>query len=268
MTATAASAVPTSNRRGPKTPEGRARAAMNALRHGLRARRFLLLPEEDPAEFAGFAESICAAYAPEDPTERHLVEGIAVAMWRELRADRLEAETLADIPPAEAGRGCGSDLIGRPEHRAGIATVLRYRAQAQLELRRALGLLLAHRRAKAQARPPAADEAPPPAGEEVKICTNELPPESPPPEMPPRATLRTAARRRRDPLDDPLLHRLGRDPDQVLPVPPLHPSMWPWMQRLASSDPASWQGLQPYRRVPGLPPEDWHRCQPPPSPPA
>jgi hypothetical protein len=259
MTAIAAApAALTPSRRDPRTPEGRTRAAMNALRHGLRAQRFLLLPEEDPAEFAGFTESVRAAYAPEDPTERHLVEGIAVAMWRELRADRLEAETLADIPPAEEGRGCGSDLIGRPEHRAGIATVLRYRSQAQLELRRALGLLLAHRRAKEQRCPP--------AEEDNEICTNELPSEDPPP-LPPRVALRTAARRRRDPLDDPLLRRLGRDPDQVLPVPPLHPGLWPWMQRQASPDPAGWQGLRPYRRIPDLPPEDWHRCQAPASPP-
>ena len=46
------SAAPVRARRGPKTQEGKARSSMNALRHGLRARSFALLPEEDPAEWA------------------------------------------------------------------------------------------------------------------------------------------------------------------------------------------------------------------------
>ena len=37
---------------GPRTPEGKARSARNALRHGLRARSFALAPDEDPAEWA------------------------------------------------------------------------------------------------------------------------------------------------------------------------------------------------------------------------
>ena len=37
---------------GPKTPEGKARSAQNARRHGLRACDFLLSPDEDTAEWA------------------------------------------------------------------------------------------------------------------------------------------------------------------------------------------------------------------------
>jgi hypothetical protein len=36
--------------RGPKSATGNARAAHNALRHGLRARRMVLLDDEHPAE--------------------------------------------------------------------------------------------------------------------------------------------------------------------------------------------------------------------------
>ena len=62
--------APTSpKKRGPKTPEGKARSSMNALKHGLRSKRFLLLPEEDPEDFASFVSDIRAAYGPEDAVE-------------------------------------------------------------------------------------------------------------------------------------------------------------------------------------------------------
>ena len=38
---------------GPATPEGKARSALNGTRHGLRGATFALLPDEDPAEWAG-----------------------------------------------------------------------------------------------------------------------------------------------------------------------------------------------------------------------
>ena len=38
--------------RGPKTPEGKAQSARNALKHGLRAQRFVVVGNEKAAEFA------------------------------------------------------------------------------------------------------------------------------------------------------------------------------------------------------------------------
>lgn len=144
-------------RGGPKTPEGKARSAQNALRHGLRASRFLLLPHEDPEAFRDLVLELRRVHAPADPIERELVDAIAVAMWREGRADRLEAEALADIAPAEAARSCGTDLTGQPA-RAGLATLVRYRTAAQAEHRRALLLLEQHRRLRRAAREAAARE--------------------------------------------------------------------------------------------------------------
>jgi hypothetical protein len=43
--------------RGPKTLEGKARSAQNALKHGLRAEKYVVLPEEDAAESAGHEPS-------------------------------------------------------------------------------------------------------------------------------------------------------------------------------------------------------------------
>ena len=44
------------------------------------------------------------------PAEEKLVTALAVAMWKEIRADRREAEVLAAIPPLAPGRPCGGDL--------------------------------------------------------------------------------------------------------------------------------------------------------------
>jgi hypothetical protein len=50
--------------RGPKTPEGKARAAQNALKHGMRAQKYLVLPEEDAGEFAGLEAALIEELAP------------------------------------------------------------------------------------------------------------------------------------------------------------------------------------------------------------
>ena len=90
-----------------------------------------------------------ATYVPQDPVEVHLVEGIAVAQWRELRADRVEADVMCDIRPAFSGRSHGTNLVARDDARAGTATALRYRSQAQLEVQRATALLRRHRQDRA-----------------------------------------------------------------------------------------------------------------------
>ena len=68
-------------KRGPATPEGKARARMNALKHGLRARSFGLLPEEDPAEWALHLAAVHAGLGPCEPYEEQLSTAVAVAMW-------------------------------------------------------------------------------------------------------------------------------------------------------------------------------------------
>src|SRR4051794_32604541 len=83
--------TPSPTKRGPRTPEGKARSAMNALRHGLRARAFALLPGEDPAEWAEHLRDLRCGYRPVDAAEEKLVTALAVAMWKEVRADRQEA---------------------------------------------------------------------------------------------------------------------------------------------------------------------------------
>src|SRR3954467_266822 len=92
---TAAASTPAPNKCGPKTPEGKARSAMNAQRHGLRARTFGILPGEEQAEWAQHLAELQAGYGPIDDVEPKLGEAIAAAMWNEIRADR----TLAEVWP-------------------------------------------------------------------------------------------------------------------------------------------------------------------------
>ena len=140
-------AAPASKKRGPRTPEGKARSAMNALRHGLRARCFALLPEEDPAEWAEHLADLRAGLGPVDAAEEKLVTALAVAMWKEIRADRQEAEVLAAIPPLGPGRPCGGDLQ-QPQHALSLSTAVRYASAAGMATQRAQRAFLAHRKAK------------------------------------------------------------------------------------------------------------------------
>ena len=82
----------------PARPRARRARRMNALRHGLRSRAFGLLPEEDPAEWAEHLADLRRDLAPADPTEEKLVTALAVAMWKEIRADRTEAGVLTAMP--------------------------------------------------------------------------------------------------------------------------------------------------------------------------
>ncbi len=108
------------------------------------------------------------------------MEAIAVAMWRELRADRIEGENMVRNRPAEPGLSHGTDLAC-PLSRASLATALRYRTQAQMELRRATDLFWRHRKARLAGLLDAAEESEAaPAPEAPAPCTNEFPGEPAP----------------------------------------------------------------------------------------
>jgi hypothetical protein len=143
-----ATVVPLPKKRGPNTPEGKARSRQNALKHGLRA-KLLPLPLDggDAGHFRELADGLRGTYRPEDDAEAGLVDAIAAAMWQEIKADRLEAEALA----AMAGDGRpfhGGLLLDSPANRATLHTVLRYQATASCAVGRAMRLFFQHRRAK------------------------------------------------------------------------------------------------------------------------
>jgi hypothetical protein len=127
--------------RGPRTAEGKARSAQNALKHGLRAEKYVVLLDEDWDEFAALEAALEDELAPEGALQHILARRVARAAWRLMRADRLEVELFEE-------RGCGDRGVGLALIRDGngtrsFETLLRYRGAAQAELWRALRTLKA-----------------------------------------------------------------------------------------------------------------------------
>jgi hypothetical protein len=139
-------------KRGPRTAAGKARSARNALKHGLRARRLVLLQNEDSADFAAFDAAVRAELAPAGALEADLVTRIVTAAWRARRADRMEAALLgrhlADARTVDLGDR--QMALGRGLMRDGygprvMTTLVRYRGSVLAELFRSLAALQALR---------------------------------------------------------------------------------------------------------------------------
>jgi hypothetical protein len=76
---------------GPRTPEGKAKSAQNATKHGLLSRQ-ALLADENEAEFVELRMQIHGELAPMGALETVLVNRIAAQQWRLARVPALEAE--------------------------------------------------------------------------------------------------------------------------------------------------------------------------------
>jgi hypothetical protein len=127
--------------RGPKTEEGKARSAQNALKHGMRAQKHLVLPEEDAAEFAALEATLVEELAPVGALQTVLARRVAVAAWRLARADRIETELFQERRGPTGGLGLA--LIRDGNGTRSFETLLRYRGAAMAEFWRALRTLKA-----------------------------------------------------------------------------------------------------------------------------
>jgi hypothetical protein len=78
---------------GPRTPDGKQRASMNALSHGLTAAN-PLLPTEDGAAYDRHHQDFVNEYQPATPTETQLTRDLADTSWRMNRIPALEAQVL------------------------------------------------------------------------------------------------------------------------------------------------------------------------------
>lgn len=97
---------------GPQTPEGKAAVSKNALKHGFFAQDVVLKGEDPGNEFPVLLEGLHDEWQPGSPTEQHLVETLAAAMWRLRRAHRIVSgqwhkpgwdERNRSYPPGEKG---------------------------------------------------------------------------------------------------------------------------------------------------------------------
>ncbi|MGJ5818520.1 SEC-C metal-binding domain-containing protein [Paludibaculum fermentans] len=77
---------------GPRSEEGKARSARNNLRFGFRSQS-VLLPGDDPVEFAGLLAELSGHFAVDDLSSARYVREMADAEWR-LRRVRLHQELL------------------------------------------------------------------------------------------------------------------------------------------------------------------------------
>jgi hypothetical protein len=126
---------------GPKSAAGKARSSLNALKHGMRAQKNVVLPDEDAAGFGALEAAMVAELAPVGALQTVLARQVAVAAWRLARADRIEVE-LFEQRRWDNG-GIGVALIRDGNGTRSFETLMRYRGAALAELMRALRTLKA-----------------------------------------------------------------------------------------------------------------------------
>jgi len=95
---------------GPRTPEGKAAAARNAVKHGLLAGQ-VVIHGEDPAEFDLYRAGMLAELAPVGAVEEMLAERAVSLAWRLRRAERLQSAVFATVYRENA-----HDVVLWPKH--------------------------------------------------------------------------------------------------------------------------------------------------------
>ncbi|HYW43865.1 MAG TPA: hypothetical protein VE959_13465 [Bryobacteraceae bacterium] len=79
---------------GPRSVEGKAASSQNALKFGIHAQS-LIIPGEDPEEFAALAGQYQQQFRPIGPIETALVETIVRSQWMMSRYARIEAQAIS-----------------------------------------------------------------------------------------------------------------------------------------------------------------------------
>jgi hypothetical protein len=79
---------------GPQTPEGRKRAAQNSRRHGILSENIVVLRSESEADWEALLNGYLEELHPVGFLETRLVQQMAWAEWREIRAIRVESATI------------------------------------------------------------------------------------------------------------------------------------------------------------------------------
>jgi len=98
---------------GPRTPEGKAQVAQNAVQHGLLARA-MVLQGEDPQEFAEYREQMLDELYPDGMMEEELAERIVSLSWRLRRAARSQNAAFEALYDKYAAVGQTEPLAPEP----------------------------------------------------------------------------------------------------------------------------------------------------------
>jgi hypothetical protein len=130
--------------RGPTTPEGRARSALNALPPGPRLLHVRFLEGEDPVLLENLRRSRLRAFQPEDADELAAVEAMVRAEWHLIRLDRLLDTQVAGRSAEEFLRA----VIGGRWGRDVMEHLGRWRERGERSLDRAHRRFLRRRQAR------------------------------------------------------------------------------------------------------------------------
>jgi hypothetical protein len=79
---------------GPRTPAGKQRSSLNALRHGLTG-HVIVLPSEDHAAYQAHTQRLFDDLQPKGALEEQLVQSLADTSWRINRVAAIETNLLA-----------------------------------------------------------------------------------------------------------------------------------------------------------------------------
>lgn len=125
---------------GPNTPEGKAAAARNGTKHGLRSQD-TVLSDEDAEVFGHMQRELYYQLQPEGEVETFLLKRIAVGIWRLQRILRVEAALFEEPETFYFDKGKGLAARFRSQSRSGgniFATLCRYESTMERSVYRAL----------------------------------------------------------------------------------------------------------------------------------
>src|SRR4051812_21850027 len=117
---------PTTTSTGPRTPEGKRRSSLNALRHGLTG-RVVVLPTEDLAAYKAFSKELQTSLDPQTPVERQFAQTYIDTQWRLNRIRSIE-EGMFALGHFEAA---GDIDVDHPEIHSTLTAARKFREDSQ-----------------------------------------------------------------------------------------------------------------------------------------
>ena len=129
---------------GPKTPEGKARVAMNPLIHGLASAK-MFLPGEEPEEFVELQKSLGLSYKCVHSGDAALVDEAALAWWKLRRITEWQTEIMTACLTGQQMPEPLAKMFG-PSPEDALKTLHRYEVSAHGVLNRALNQLRIHQK--------------------------------------------------------------------------------------------------------------------------